>query len=133
VLQSIPGVGPITALTILAELGDASRFHSRAAVANYAGLTPIVRDSNEKQRRGGISHRGSAHLRAVLMEAAWTGAGKAPQYADLFTRVAARRGKQVAITAVARRILEDAWTLWRKGEPFRHLSPTRASAASAAG
>jgi transposase len=133
VLQSIPGVGSITALTILAELGDAARFNSRAAVANYAGLTPVVRDSNEKQRRGGISHRGSAPLRAVLMEAAWTAAGKAPQYADLFARVAARRGKQVAITAVARRILEDAWTLWRTGEPFRYLSPTRASAASAAG
>lgn len=133
VLQSIPGVGPITALTILAELGDAERFASRAAVANYAGLAPIVRDSNETRGRGGISHRGSTHLRAVLMEAAWTGAGKAPQYADLFARVASRRGKQVAITAVARRILEDAWTLWRKGEPFRFLAPTRTSAASAAG
>jgi transposase len=133
VVESIPGVGPITALTILAELGDAARFNSRAAVANYAGLAPIVRDSNEKTGRGGISHRGSAHLRAVLIEAAWQAVGRAPQYADLFARVAQRRGKQVAITAVARRILEDAWTLWRKGEPFRHLTPTSTSAASAAG
>ena len=133
VLASIPGVGPITALTILAELGEHERFASRAAVANYAGLAPVVRDSNEKTGRGGISHRGSAHLRAVLVEAAWMGAGKAPQYADLFARVAQRRGKQVAITAVARRMLEDAWTLWRKGEPFRFLAPTGASAASAAG
>jgi|KBSMisStaDraftv2_1062788.scaffolds.fasta_scaffold207228_1 transposase len=133
VLQSIPGVGPITALTILAELGDAARFRSRAAVANYAGLAPIVRESNESRGRGGISHRGSAHLRAALVEAAWAAVGRAPQYADLFTRVAQRRGKQVAITAVARRILEDAWTLWRKEEPFRFLTPTPRSAASAAG
>ena len=133
VVESIPGVGPITALTILAELGDAARFNSRAAVANYAGLAPIVRDSNESRGRGGISHRGSAHLRAVLIEAAWQAVGRAPQYADLFARVAQRRGKQVAITAVARRMLEDAWTLWRKGETFRHLSPTPTSAASAAG
>jgi transposase len=133
VLQSIPGVGPITALTILAELGDAARFASRAAVANYAGLAPIVRDSNETKSRGGISHRGSSHLRAVLMEAAWTGVGKAPQYAALFARVAARGGKPKAITAVARRMLEDAWTLWRKGEPFRYLTPTPTSAVSAAG
>jgi transposase len=133
VLESIPGVGPITALTILAELGEPARFASRAAVANYAGLAPIVRDSNQKTGRGGISHRGSAHLRAVLTEAAWTAVGKAPQYAALFARVAGRGGKPKAITAVARRILEDAWTLWRKGEPFRYLTPTPTSAASAAG
>jgi transposase len=132
-VETIPGVGPITALTILAELGDAARFPSRASAANYAGLVPIVRDSNEKRGRGGITHRGSAHLRAVLVEAAWMAVGKAPQYADQFARIARRRGKQIAITAVARRILEDAWTLWRKGEPFRHLTPTSTSAASAAG
>jgi transposase len=132
-LQTIPGVGSITALTILAELGDASRFGSRAAVANYAGLVPIVRDSNEHRGRGGITRRGSAHLRAVLVEAAWMAVGKAPQYADFFARVAGRRGKQMAIVAVARRILEDAWTLWRKDEPFRYLTPTSTSAASTAG
>ena len=132
-IRTIPGVGPITALTILAELGEHARFRGRAAVANYAGLVPIVRDSNDKHGRGGITHRGSAHLRAVLVEAAWMAVGRAPQYADLFGRVANRRGKQVAITAVARRILEDAWTLWRKGEPFRFLTPTEASAARAAG
>ena len=47
-LRSIPGVGPITALTILAELGEATRFRGRAAVANYAGLVPRVRVSNGK-------------------------------------------------------------------------------------
>ena len=69
-LMTMPGVGLITALTILAELGELTRFRSRAAVANYAGLVPIRRDSNEKHYAGGITHRGSNHLRAVLTEAA---------------------------------------------------------------
>jgi transposase len=133
-LQSMPGVGLITALVILAELGDPGRFRSRAAVANYAGLVPVVRDSNNKHYHGGISHRGSSHLRAVLVEAAWAAVGRVPAYADLFARVSTRKGKQVAIVAVARRLLEDAWTLWRKDETFRYVAAGRsAPAASVAG
>ena len=119
-LQTMPGVGLITSVTILAELGDWMRFHSRAAVANYAGLVPIVRDSDGKSFRGGITHRGPRHLRHVMTEAAWVSVRRAPVYHDLFERVASRRGKAKAIVAVARRMLEDAWTLLRKDEAFRH-------------
>lgn len=69
-LRTMPAIGPITALTILAELGDIDRFGGRAAVSNYAGLVPVQRDSNEKHHRGGITHRGPSHLRGILMEAA---------------------------------------------------------------
>ena len=71
-LRTMPGIGPITSLTILAELGDFNRFKSRAAVSNYAGIVPVVRSSNEKSFSGHITHRGPAHLRSVLVEAAWT-------------------------------------------------------------
>jgi len=50
-LRTMPGIGLITAMTILAELGDVERFKSRAAVSNYAGLVPVVRDSNAKPLR----------------------------------------------------------------------------------
>jgi transposase len=83
----MPGIGLITALTILAEVGDLKRFRSRAAVVNYAGLVPIVRDSNQKHYSGGISHRGSNHLRAVLGEAAWMAVPRVPVYRHLFERV----------------------------------------------
>ena len=55
----------------------------------------------------------------MLAESAWIAKQRVPQYQLLFDRVAERHGKSIAITAVARRLLEDAWTLWRKGEPFR--------------
>lgn len=121
-LQTMPGVGPVTSLTILAELGDIHRFRSRAAVSNFAGLTPVVRDSNAKCYRGGITHRGPAHLRAVLVESAWTSVRRAPQYAQLFNRISERKGKQVAAVAVARRMLEDAWTMLKRNEVFRSVS-----------
>lgn len=123
-LKTMPGVGPITALTILAELGDLSRFKSRASVSNFAGLVPVVRDSNQKHYSGGITHRGPTHLRAVLVEAAWASKARVPQYAAVFDRVAARKGKQVAIVAVARRMLEDAWTMLKRDEVFRLMSVT---------
>jgi transposase len=119
ILRTMPGIGPITSLTILAELGDVSRFRSRAAVSNFAGIVPVVRSSNDKSFSGGITHRGPSHLRAALVEAAWIGHARVPQYAMLFDRVADRKGKKVAIVAVARRMLEDAWTMLKRDEVFR--------------
>lgn len=124
-LQTMPGMGLITALTILAELGDLARFRSRAAVSNYAGLTPRVRSSDDRRRLGHISRRGSAHLRHMLVEAAWVAIRRVPAYAALFERVAARRGKCVAIVAVARRMLENAWVMLKRSEPFRYVPPVR--------
>ena len=126
ILQSMPGIGLITALTILAELGDLHRFRSRAAVANYAGLVPVVRSSNAKHYSGGITRRGSAHLRWALAEAAWVAVRRVPAYQVMFERIAARKGKAVAIVAVARRMLEDAFVMLRRQEPFR-FEPLRAS------
>jgi transposase len=126
-LQSMPGIGLITGLTILAELGEIQRFASRAAVSNYAGLVPVVRESNAKRYRGPITGRGPAPLRQVLVEAAWVAVGKVPAYAALFGRVAQRQGKAVAIVAVARRMVEEAWLMLKRGESFRYM-PVRPEA-----
>jgi transposase len=123
-LRSMPGVGPVTALTVLAELGDIHRFHSRAAVANYSGLVPVLRESNGKGYSGPITHRGPALLRAVLVQAAWMAVPKVPVYEAIFERIKARGGAQKAIVAVARRMLEDLWTMLKKKEPFRYVRPS---------
>ena len=120
-LQSMPGIGLITAMTILAELGDLNRFRSRAAVANYAGLVPVCRNSNDKRYSGGITHRGSKHLRAVLAEAAWMAVPRVPVYRAMFDRIAEKKNKLVAVTAVARRMLEDAFTMLKRDEAFRYV------------
>lgn len=118
-LQTMPGVGLITSLTILAELGDIGRFKSRAAVSNFTGFVPVMRNSNEKKFSGHVLLRGPSHLRAAMVEAAWTSKGRVGQYGALFARVSSRKGHQVAIVAVARRMLEDAWTMLKRDEVFR--------------
>lgn len=73
---------------------------------------------------GGLKLRTCRHLRGVLVESAWRACEQVPAYTSLFHRVSGRGGKQVAIVAVARRLLEDAWTMLRKGEPFRYVMTT---------
>lgn len=132
-LMTMPGIGLITAMTILAELGNLNRFRSRAAVANYAGLVPVVRDSNQKHYSGGISHRGSNHLRAVLGEAAWMAVPRVPAYRHLFDRIERKKNKATAIVAVARRMLEDAFTLLKRDEAFRYVAVSVADASHQVG
>jgi transposase len=110
VLTQLPGVGPFTALVILAEIGDVSRFGSARKLASWAGLTPTVRGSDRVAHYGHISKQGSAWLRWVLCEAAQT-AKRSPQFADGYQAIARRRGKKIATTAVARKLLTRAWHL----------------------
>jgi transposase len=110
VLTQLPGVGPFTALVILAEVGDVSRFGSARKLASWAGLTPTVRGSDRVAHYGHISKQGSAWLRWVLCEAAQT-AKRSPEFAAGYQDIAARRGKKIATTAVARKLLTRAWHL----------------------
>ena len=110
VLTQLPGVGPFTALVILAEIGDVSRFASARKLASWAGLTPTVRGSDRVARYGHISKQGSAWLRWVLCEAAQT-AKRSPQFAGGYQATARRRGKKIATTAVARKLLTRTYHL----------------------
>jgi hypothetical protein len=80
VLTTLPGVGRFTALMMLAEIGDISRFGNARKLASWAGLTPTVRGSDLTVRHGHISKQGSAWLRWVLNQAAQT-AKRSPEFA----------------------------------------------------
>jgi transposase len=125
VLRTMPGVGLLTALTVLAELGDLGRFRSPKALSNYAGIVPVLRESNDKRYQGGITKRGPAHLRTALVEAAWVSIRRVPRYADIYDRIKTRRGAQKAIVAVARHMLEDMFVMLKKNEDFRYASPSQ--------
>ncbi len=103
-------MGPFTALVILAEAGDITRFGSARKLASWAGLTPTVRGSDRTVRHGHISKQGSAWLRWILCEAAQT-AKRHPGYAASYAAIARRRGKKIATTAIARKLLTRAWHL----------------------
>src|SRR5437764_2401728 len=127
VLTQLPGVGPFTALVLLAEIGDISRFGSARQLASWAGLTPTVRGSDRVAHCGHISKEGSAWLRWVLCEAAQT-AKRSPQFAATFQGIAQRRGKKIATTAIARKLLTRAWHLLTDAEATTISQATTAAA-----
>jgi len=70
-LQALRGVRVVTAATLVAELGDITRFDSPKQLMSYAGLVPSEHSSGERQQRGPITRSGNAHVRRVTVEAAW--------------------------------------------------------------
>jgi transposase len=103
-LMTIDGIGLITAMTILAEVGDVDRFPNARKLCSWAGLAPRVRNSDQTVRHGAISKMGPPALRWVLGEAAHVAKRRSP-YREIYTQIAVRRGKNVATMAVARRLL----------------------------
>jgi transposase len=109
-LRTLPGVGEFTALVMLAEIGDITRFPSARKLASWAGLTPTVRGSDLTVRHGHISKQGSAWLRWVLNQAAQT-AKRSPEFAATYAAITQRRGKKIATIAIARKLLTRAYHL----------------------
>ena len=128
VLCQIRGVGRYTAMLIIAEIGDITRFPTARHLCSWAGLTPTVRSSDGKARLGHISHQGSPALRWALVEAAQkitTGSGP---LREKFERIAKRRGRKIAKVAVAREILTLSYYGLRDGEIRCLARRSRASA-----
>ena len=124
VLRTLPGVGEFTALMMLAEIGDITRFPNARKLASWAGLTPTVRGSDLTVRYGHISKQGSAWLRWVLNQAAQT-AKRSPDFAATYTAIAKRRGKKIATIAIARKLLTRAWHLLNEMQATGTATPAR--------
>lgn len=124
-LMTIPGIGAITALALVAVIGDVTRFPSARQLVGYLGLDPRVRQSGEKAaRHGHISRAGQAHARGLLIEAAHTAIRSPGPLRAFHARIAARRAKQIAICATARKLAVLAWHLLTKDEDYRYGAPT---------
>lgn len=138
-LQTVPGVGPVTAVAFVAGLDDVTRFPSAAAVAAYLGLVPREHSSGESTHRGRITKAGSTRVRMCLVQAAHallrTKGPAAEALRAWATRVAGRRGKRIAVVALARRLAGLLYALWRDGtvyQPARVGRPATPSAPAGA-
>lgn len=117
-LQSAPGVGPITAATFIATVGDPHRFPTSSHLASYAGLAPSVYNSGETERHGSITKQGSTALRTALCEAAQHSRKPENPLNPYFVRIKGRSGYKKAMVAVAHRLLRILYQMWRRREPF---------------
>jgi transposase len=105
VLINIPGIGILTAITILLELQDVERFRRAEELSSYLGLTPVQHSSGDKTRLGRITHCGNATVRTRLVQSAWVQIRFDPQARAVFERIKSHSGSgKKAVTALARRL-----------------------------
>jgi transposase len=116
-LMALRGVNLIAAMTIIAELGDISRFSSPRQLMAHLGLVPSEHSSGEKRKRGGITKTGNSHARRVLVEASWSYRLPARKTAHL-QRKAAKASKTVQEIAwkAQKRLCNRYWHLINKGK-----------------
>lgn len=116
-LMTIPGIGAFSALFLIAELGDITRFKRAAQVVNFAGLAPRVSQSGDFKRTGPITKAGSPLLRWILVQDAWM-ALRCYEFRCHFASVSKRCGRHGAIVSVARKLLEVVYRVLRDKKPF---------------
>jgi transposase len=114
-LMSVPGVGPVTATRFVAAIDKVERFSNGARVASYLGLTPGERTTGFRTRRTGITRAGASQVRWALGQAAWSLylRRKEDPLAVWAKRIAERRGVQIAIIALARKLSQVLYALWK--------------------
>jgi len=121
-LAKIPGVGPITALTLVTEI-EPGRFQSGRHLAAWIGLTPKERSTGGRQILGGISRAGNERLRSLLV----VGATAVIQHAKPGSKTASawllklleRRPRKVAAVALANKVARIVWAMMSTGEAYR--------------
>lgn len=121
-LTTAPGVGPVTASAFVATIDDITRFRSAHELEAYLGVVPSERSSGEKRQLGRITKAGNSRMRWLLVEAGWQILrSKSSETAALraWTRaIAQRRGKRIAVVALARRLAGVLYAMWRDGVPY---------------
>lgn len=131
-LMTAPGVGPIVALTYVAVLDTPARFGGDARRASaFLGLVPSEDSSAERRHKGRITKTGPPELRSLLIQASW-GIWRGRTAAGLALRtwahaLAARRGRRVAIVALARRLSRILFAMWRDDTTFEYRQPAVAA------
>jgi len=117
-LRTIPGISTLTAMILLTELQEISRFASLDELASYVGLIPDAHASGETEHTGGITKRRHAQLRAALVEAAWTAVRKDPALLMAFQQLSRRMRKTRAIVKIARKLLNRVRYVLKNQRPY---------------
>ena len=119
-LMTVPGVGPVTSIRFAAALDEVSRFTSAHGVESYLGLTPGESSSSDRKRITSITKAGPTRVRWALVQAAWSArrCAKNDPMVQWSLEVEKRRGKRVAIVALARKMAGMLYAIWRDGTKY---------------
>jgi transposase len=122
-LMTLPGVNVMVAETLVAALGDVSRFPIADHAASYLGLTPSTRQSGDRCYHGPITKAGNSHARWALVQAAHSVARHPGPLGYFFNKLAKKKNYNVAVVATARKLVVIAWHMLTKNEPYRYAIP----------
>ena len=114
-----PGVGPLTALAFWLIVGPVERFGCSKQVSSYLGLVPCEDSSANRQRLGHISKQGNTLLRFLLVEAAQAVVRSDPEWRGRFLHLVMRRGRPIALVAMARKLAVCLYWMARQGTEYR--------------
>jgi transposase len=121
-LTTAPSIGPVTASAIVSTVDDITRFDSAHQFEAFLGLVPGERSSGEKRRVGKITKAGNSRARYLMVEAAWRILRSKSEETSALRAwalvIAARRGKRIAVVALARRLAGILYAMWRDNSPY---------------
>lgn len=112
-LITVPGIGPVTAFTLYAELVDMNRFQSFDQLASYVGLVPSTRSSDTTVMVGGITRRHCSHLRSTLIECAWIAIHHDEALLSAYNQLIKHMKKTDAIIRIAKKLLNRIRFVWK--------------------
>lgn len=118
ILISAPGIGMITAMTLLTELCDITRFKELNKLLSYIGLTPTEHSSGENQWIGGMTKRQNRHIRGILIEAAWVAMRSDPALMQYYNHARTRMEPGKAIVKVAKKLTSKIYKIWNNNEMY---------------
>jgi transposase len=121
-LMQLPGFAVVTSMTVLAAIGDITRFPGAKQLVGYSGLGASVHASGQTYHTGPITKQGRRELRTVLVEAAWSAVEHHPFWHAQFERLVPSLGKGKAIVAIARKLLVVVWHVLTYHVADRHAN-----------
>ena len=124
-LMQLPGLGVITAMTVLAAIGEIQRFESAKHLASYSGLTPGLEQSATKHREKGMTKEGRRELRWAMVAVAQRAVKSDPRWTRKFQEMEKHMHRNQVIVAIARQLLELVWYVLTRRQPYRYFSHER--------
>ena len=122
-LDTLPGMGPYTALYLACALDDVDRFPDSKHACAYLGLVPWLDESADTTHLGHITKKGDKWLRRNLVECAAVAVSKDPHLNEFYTRLRHKRGERRARIAVARKLVSYAYWMIKRDMTYEELSP----------